>query len=104
VLHRPPRRSVEAQHLANPWPRRVVPSKERAAPSLRVAGETHVVTLALYADHDVADAGPGVELGAHGVKGAVVRGRGRPANPSAARRSWLRWSSTRYSINLTTWR
>jgi hypothetical protein len=31
--------SREAQHLAQPRPRRVVSRKERAAPSLRVAGE-----------------------------------------------------------------
>jgi hypothetical protein len=52
---------VEAQYLGHPRPRRVVPSKERAAPPLRIAGDRHVVPLALHVGDDLPETPPRVE-------------------------------------------
>jgi len=64
-------------------------------PSLLVVPrELKVVALAGHADGKVSDASPGVEPCAESMKGSVIREHGAPAKPTAARRSWPRWSST----------
>jgi hypothetical protein len=52
---------MEAQHLAHPWPRRVVPPKERAVPPLRVPCERDIPALSLHAGDDQPDSLSGVE-------------------------------------------
>ena len=63
--------------------------------ALVVLSQLQVVTLTVHPHRDVSNASPRVQPRAESVKGAVVyEGREHPAKPTAARRSWPRWSST----------
>jgi hypothetical protein len=55
--------------------------------ALVVLSQLKVKALAVHADGDVPDAGPGVEQGAERVERAVVRRQEHPAKPTAARSS-----------------
>jgi hypothetical protein len=73
VLHRLPRCGVEAEHLADPRPRRVVAADEGRALAFWEVGEGHVVPLALHPCDDRAKPAPGVEPAVkHGDLGRLV--------------------------------
>jgi hypothetical protein len=56
----------------------------RAPAAIVVLRQQEIVALAVHANGDVADAGPGVEPGAKGPERAVV---GRPGKPDEAERA-----------------
>jgi hypothetical protein len=59
---------------------------------LVVLRQLQVEALAVHAYRDVADAGPGVEVRS-ADSARSYEGIEQPAKPTAARRSWPRWSS-----------
>ena len=74
---------------------------ERRPPAtLVVLRQLQVKALTMHPDGDVPDAGLGVHPGAERPE-CVARsydGMEQMAKPTAARTSWPRWSSTRYSM------
>ena len=52
----------------------------------------------VFRQRDGPDAGPESSQDRSAQRARSYDGRGSPAKPSAARRSWPRWSSTGYSI------